>query len=415
MCKKKVPPSTNEASTKSSFIVRMVLNIITIIYFLGFINFRGWEVVSLVLEYPIEVSTSVVAFLLVAKVTSSWNLLAILSMVAFVWITDDYLLDPIPSPTKETVVAITGANSGVGFETAKALAQFSSVIVIMGCRSVSKCETAAENIRVSLSTSGMNVIPMHLDLSSFDSVHQFVDSAKQSIGKPVDVLFNNAGYAPFYRHEPVNEYGLDPSFTSMHLSHHLLAELLVEWNPRLHLVSTSSGTHHACAAPFVLPKFLQFPFTVAPGCINEEYLSKHIHSAFNDDKYFKAKVANVLHISEFPLRHPESISIGIDLGWVGTSIQPFMSYQVSPTSLGWMRSASIGIYPMMKAILQPPIDRNWAKQGGINIGVLGQLNEPFSHPWWSGDLSSENMKQVAKKLWQKSTEILQQHGCTVCQ
>ena len=226
--------------------------------------------------------------------------------------------------------------------------QYSSVIVIMACRSMAKCHAAADSIR----DNALNVIPMQLDLSSFDSVRQFVDSVQQTIGKPVDVLFNNAGYVP-PKHEPTNDYGLDPSFTSMHLSHHLLAELLVERNPRLRLVATSSGTHHFCTLPVHLPDFAQFFVSSHPGCIDEAYLAQNIYSAVNDDKYIVAKAANVLHVAEFPLRHPRAKAIAIDLGWVGTSIQPWMRGQITPTSLGWMRSARIGIHPILQAILQP--------------------------------------------------------------
>ena len=200
----------------------------------------------------------------------------------------------------------------------------------------------------------------------------------------------------------------------MHLSHHLLAELMVDQNPNLRLVTTSSGKHHLCAVPAILPESI-YVLTQPAGCITEEYLAKNIYSSFNPDKYITAKVANVMHASEFPLKHPNAISIAIDLGWVGTKIQPWMRKQVNPSSLGWMRSASIGIHPMMHAILQPSFDRDWAKQGGINISVLGRFSEPFSKPWWTGDASPEKMREMGKRLWQKSSEILQAHGCAICQ
>eukprot|EP00526_Cylindrotheca_closterium_P009520 CAMPEP_0113624310 /NCGR_PEP_ID=MMETSP0017_2-20120614/12528_1 /TAXON_ID=2856 /ORGANISM="Cylindrotheca closterium" /LENGTH=431 /DNA_ID=CAMNT_0000534329 /DNA_START=8 /DNA_END=1303 /DNA_ORIENTATION=+ /assembly_acc=CAM_ASM_000147 len=431
MCKKTSPPSSNGKSSKkssSSTVMGIIVNLATAVYTVGFVNFRIVEIVSLIRGFPAQALTTLVALPVISKATTKlpWSLIAILSMAAVVWITDDYVLDPIiPSPQQDIVVVITGANSGVGFETAKALAQYdassSTVTVVMACRSVQKCQAAAENIRNSQETTTNNnnnvIIPMQLDLASFDSVYQFVDSIQETIGdRPVNVLFNNAGYVPG-KVETANAYGLDPSFTTMHLSHHLLAELLVEQNPRLRLVTTSSATHHICAA--TAWPILGFFMTNRPGCIDSDYLAKNIYSAVNEDKYIVAKVANVLHASEFSIQHTESISVAIDLGWVGTSIQPWMSGKVTPTSLGWMRSASIGIYPMLQAILQPSFDqqeqRNWSQQGGVTMDPLGKTNEPFSFPWWSGDASPEKMKQVGKELWTTSTEILQKHGCTVCQ
>ncbi|CAJ1941247.1 unnamed protein product [Cylindrotheca closterium] len=410
----------------------MIINLVTAFYTSGFVFFRIMEIGSLIVAFPMHVLTSFVACIFMMKVAKvPWSLLAILSMAALVWITDDYILEPIPSSQQHMVVVITGANSGVGFETAKALAQNENpVTVIMGCRSVTKCQAAAETIRATTTSSSRdtNVIPLQLDLSNFESVHRFVDSVKvATFGVPVDVLLNNAGYVPLWK-EASNEYGLDPSFTSMHLSHHLLAELLVEQNPRLRLVTTSSITHHICGFAAVLPNKALGKIVGLindPGCINSDYLATNIYSPINYRRYVVAKMANMLHASEFSIKHPESTSVAIDLGWVGTSIQPWMTGQVSFTSLGWMRSASIGIYPILQAVLRPSVDlptdetsisRNWSQQGGVTIDTLGNIREPFSYPWWRGDASSEKMKQVAKELWTKSTEILQQQGgCTVCQ
>lgn len=410
----------------------MIINLVTAAYTCGFVGFRVMEIASLIAGFPTQVLTSLVACSIVLNKATKvpWSLIVILSMAAFVWITDDYILDPVvipSSPQQAMVVVVTGANSGVGFETAKALASTGIITVIMGCRSVSKCEAAAETIRKSQrqstaahssSSSSHNVIPLPLDLSNFDSVFQFVDLVQERLPhRKVNVLFNNAGYVPVAV-ESANAYGLDPSFTSMHLSHFLLAELLVKHNPELRLVATSSGTHHTCAAPAVLPKIVNDLFlTNPPSCIDHNYLTNRMHHAVNEDKYIVAKVANVLHVSEFSKRHPQSTALAIDLGWVGTSIQPWMSGQITPTSLGWMRSASVGIYPMLQAILleQPAKDRNWSTQGGVTMDPLGNVREPFSFPLWRGDASPEVMKQAGQELWKKSTEILQQHGCTVCQ
>jgi NAD(P)-dependent dehydrogenase (short-subunit alcohol dehydrogenase family) len=382
-------------------------------YILGFCTFRAAEMYCFFGDYLIEGATSVLAtFFLLKWSKLPWHAIAMIAMAAFVFISDYYILDPIPSPGAymETVVVITGANSGVGFETSKVLAESSSnITVVMACRSMKKCIDAGNRIN----SDQENVVPLHLDLADFDSVYKFAESVQQSIGRKVDVLFNNAGYLPPIV-EPINNYGLDPSFTSMHISHHLLTELLVKENPSLRVVATSSGTHHFCAWTSMLPKALRL---YPPGCIDDEYLATGIHSPVYAFKYITSKVANVMHTTEIPRRHPSSTAISIDLGWVGTSIWSFMTMNITPTSLGMMRSANIGIYPVLQAILQPLAyfdeGRDWSKEGGLLIGPLGSTYEAFSVWWWIGRVNKVRMEEMGSRLWDKTTSILKEHGCSI--
>jgi len=386
--------------------LHLLVHVVMAIYTIGFTFFRLAELASLFELHCIECATAALAaFFLVKWNPSSWYLVAIATMLTFVYICDDYLLDPLPplDTLNDMVVVITGANSGIGFETAKTLVSGSNAItVIMACRSMKKCNDAADRIvSADNKIDKKQVIPMQMDLSDFDSVQTFAHEINQKVGgRKVDVLFNNAGYGP-PEVEPVNKYGLDPSFTSMHISHHLLTELLIEQNPKLRVVATSSGTHQLCSY-------------MHPSCIDEEYLAKGIYSPQSKQKYFTAKLANVMHVKEIPIHHPSSIAIAIDLGWVGTSIQPWMSGQVTPTSLGWMRSAEVGIKPVLTAILQPIEyfgDRDWSEDGGLLINTLDVTSEPFSKNCWRGKVSKPIMEEIGRKLWEKTTSILKQNNC----
>eukprot|EP00571_Detonula_confervacea_P006914 CAMPEP_0172317922 /NCGR_PEP_ID=MMETSP1058-20130122/33295_1 /TAXON_ID=83371 /ORGANISM="Detonula confervacea, Strain CCMP 353" /LENGTH=347 /DNA_ID=CAMNT_0013032609 /DNA_START=367 /DNA_END=1410 /DNA_ORIENTATION=- len=346
-------------------------------------------------------------------------------MVALVYMIDSYIPKPLPvaneSHSAKTVV-ITGANSGVGYETSSQLAVKYGVQVIMGCRSEVKCANAANTINAEIASAKSNgsVTPLLIDLSNLESVKLF---ASQLESRRVDVLFNNAGYAPS-EHIPVNSYGLDPSFTSMHLSHFFLSERLLKSNPNLRVVNTSSGTHHFCAIPFAyMPSLIQnlFPLPQNPGCIDEDYLRNGIRSETDQAAYIQAKLANVMHAVEIPRRHPHASSIAIDLGWVGTNIQPFMKGHLTPTSLGWMRSASVGISPMLHAILTSNEelldnleDGRKRKDSGIVMNVFNRPEEAFSYPWWKdgthANLSREQMMKWGEKLWEESTNLLQING-----
>ncbi|CAM9549982.1 unnamed protein product, partial [Heterosigma akashiwo] len=97
------------------------------------------------------------------------------------------------------VCVVTGANAGIGLETARELARMGATVVL-GCRSESKALKAIEDIVSSIGNKAefykrvLFIGP--LDLSSLDSVTEFADSFlqhKEFKGKPLDVLINNAG------------------------------------------------------------------------------------------------------------------------------------------------------------------------------------------------------------------------------
>eukprot|EP00980_Cylindrotheca_fusiformis_P017326 scaffold5380_cov131-Cylindrotheca_fusiformis.AAC.3 len=395
----------------------LFLNAPLIGYIAGFCFFRAGEAYYLLWDYPVETTTSLVATLFLLKWSKlPWQIISIMAMAAFLFVTDFYLLDPIPIgdafPQPQKLIVVTGANSGVGFETSKQLAEGSSnITVVMGCRSMRKCDEARKQIE------SRNVVPLQLDLNDFDSVHKFTESLEHELpGRSVDVLFNNAGYNP-PNVEKINQYGLDPSFTAMHLSHHLLTELLIQGNNRnLRVVTTSSGTHNFCAVTRLLPESIYRTFFYAPGCIDEEYLKSGIHSSVFRYKYITSKVANVMHVVEIPRRHPSTTAIAVELGFVGTAILPHMTGELlSFTSLGWMRSARIGVHPVMQAILQPleyfdDGTRDWSKKGGLLMNSLGSIYEP-----WRGTSHKERMEDAGRRLWEKSTSILKHNaGCRAC-
>ena len=277
------------------------------------------------------------------------QLVHVAALIALVYAMDAYLIKPLPAvseiSTTQTIF-ITGANSGVGFETARQLVVNYGLNVILGCRSPAKCNAAVNAINANANEGSAS--SLLIDLSNFDSVKQ---AAAQLSERKVDVLYNNAGFAPDLG-SPVNEYLLDPSFTAMHLSHYLLTELLLQGNPSLRVVNTSSGTHHLCAIPFAyLPENLLHLIEWNPGCVDEQFLQLGIRTPTDSGAYFQAKIANIMHAISIPHNHPQATSVAIDLGWVGTSIQPWMKLSISPTSMKLMRDTKTGVLPAMHAIL----------------------------------------------------------------
>lgn len=103
-------------------------------------------------------------------------------------------LDPSTSFAGQTVI-VTGSNIGLGFSAAQQIAQRGASRIILAVRTVSKGETAAQQIRSSLppSNSAAQIEAWPLDLSSYQSVKEFAARANQL--DRLDLLLENAGVA----------------------------------------------------------------------------------------------------------------------------------------------------------------------------------------------------------------------------
>jgi NAD(P)-dependent dehydrogenase (short-subunit alcohol dehydrogenase family) len=131
---------------------------------------------------------------------------------------------------------VTGANSGIGYESALALADLGAEVVLL-CRSLDLGEAAAA--RISELTGNAAVSVEQLDVSRLASVR----SAAASLGKrPVDVLIHNAGVLPDERIE--TEDGLELSFATHVVGPFLLTGLLrpaLEKSSDARVIWVSSG------------------------------------------------------------------------------------------------------------------------------------------------------------------------------
>src|ERR1700745_2529925 len=99
------------------------------------------------------------------------------------WTTAD-----IPDQTGRTAV-ITGANTGLGYETAKALAA-KGAHVVLAVRNVEKGQAAADLI--TRAPPGASVVFQELDLTSLDSIRTAAEELKSRYDS-IDLLINNAG------------------------------------------------------------------------------------------------------------------------------------------------------------------------------------------------------------------------------
>ena len=136
-------------------------------------------------------------------------------------------------------VIITGANTGIGRETAIDLAKRQATVII-GCRNPEKGRHAEEEIR-KLSGSD-KVFYRHLDLASLTSVHQFAEQITQEEPQ-VDILINNAGVYNFGSPYEKTEDGFEMHFGVNYLGHFLLTNLLLDSlksSPSARIISVTS-------------------------------------------------------------------------------------------------------------------------------------------------------------------------------
>ena len=123
----------------------------------------------------------------------------------------------------QQTVIITGASSGVGLYTAKAMA-LRGWHVIMACRDLTKAQTAAQGVGMSADSYSI----MHIDLGSLESVRQFVGDFRAT-GKSLAALVCNAAvYLPLLKEPARSPEGYELSVATNHFGHFLLSNLMLE-------------------------------------------------------------------------------------------------------------------------------------------------------------------------------------------
>ncbi|MDK1119293.1 MAG: oxidoreductase [Anaerolineae bacterium] len=142
--------------------------------------------------------------------------------------------DQIPDLTGKVAI-VTGANSGIGYEAALALAK-KGAHVVLASRSIAKAEAAQHGL------SGSSEVAQ-LDLASLASVRAFAKSFKAKHNK-LDILINNAGVMAIPKRQ--TEDGFEMQFGTNHLGHFALTGLLLEpllGADKSRVVTVSSSAH----------------------------------------------------------------------------------------------------------------------------------------------------------------------------
>jgi NAD(P)-dependent dehydrogenase (short-subunit alcohol dehydrogenase family) len=145
----------------------------------------------------------------------------------------------IPDQTGRTAV-ITGANTGLGYETAAALAAKGAHVVLV-VRNLDKGKSAAD--RIVKATPAASVAVQELDLTSLDSIRAAADELK-SRHDSIDLLINNAGV--MFTPRSTTKDGFELQFGTNHLGHFAVTGLLLDRvlaAPGSRVVTVSSVGH----------------------------------------------------------------------------------------------------------------------------------------------------------------------------
>ena len=278
------------------------------------------------------------------------------------------------------VAIVTGANSGIGYETARVLAQ-KGATVVMACRSLSKAETAADQIRQT-NPSG-TVAVMELDLGDLESVQRFAAAFLAQYNR-LDLLINNAGIMmpPYGK----TAQGFETQIGVNHLGHFALTGLLLDallQTPQSRVVTVSSGAH----------RFGQIDFD-------------DLHWERRDYKpnpaYGQSKLANLLFTYELQRKltaaGKDTIAVAAHPGWTETNLQQHSS-AFSFLNPFFAQPQPMGALPTLMAAIAPNV------QGGDYFGPDG-FWEMRGYPKKVQSNDRSHDEAVAAQLWQVSEALV---------
>ena len=290
----------------------------------------------------------------------------------------DWTAQDIPDQTGRVAV-VTGANSGIGFETAKALAARNTTVV-MACRNLDKAHNAARDIRQEVPDARLEIL--ELDLADLNQVHDFADAFKEKYDR-LDLLINNAGVmVPPYDQ---TADGFELQFGANHLGHFALTGRLLDTVLRAEgsrVVNVSSTAHRMGKMDF---DNLQAEKGYKPW-----------------EAYGRSKLANLLFTFELQRRFnavgSDTIAVAAHPGGTKTNLQGNMSAPFRSVLNLIMQEAEMGALPTLYAATAPDVT------GGDYYGP-GGFQEIRGHPIKVDSTPAAKDVGVAQQLWVESEKL----------
>jgi NAD(P)-dependent dehydrogenase (short-subunit alcohol dehydrogenase family) len=290
--------------------------------------------------------------------------------------------ETIKSQAGKTFV-VTGANAGIGFETASVLAS-KGAKVIMACRNPQKGDEAVRRIRLSQPHS--MVQSAALDLASLASVRSFAAKFEHEHDR-LDVLINNAGVMmpPFGQ----TMDGFETQFGTNFLGHFLLTLLLL---PKLNGTQSSRVVTLSSVAHWL-------------GHIDFDNLqAERAYSEWS--AYAQSKLANLMFVYELQRRlvktGASTISVGAHPGVTASELTRHNGVLNSVQSL-IAQTTRNGAMPSLRAAIDPEV------RGGDYYGPGNILSLTFfGSAKKQGSSSRSKDRSFAARLWEVAEQLTEE-------
>jgi NAD(P)-dependent dehydrogenase (short-subunit alcohol dehydrogenase family) len=287
----------------------------------------------------------------------------------------------IPDQTGRTAV-ITGSNTGLGLETAKALAA-RGARVVLAVRNLDKGKDAAAVIAAD--SPGADVTLQALDLSSLDSVRAAAAELR-SQHDHIDLLINNAGL--MYPPRSTTKDGFEMQFGTNHLGHFAFTGLLLDRLlpvPGSRVITVSSIGHRINAA-------IHF----------DDLQWEHRYSRIG--AYGQSKLSNLLFTYELQRRlapHATTIATAAHPGGSDTELIRHLPRALKfaiPLLRPLFQSAAMGALPTLRAATDPGV------LGGQYYGPDG-FGEQRGYPKVVPSSDQSHNLDLQRRLWTVSEEL----------
>jgi NAD(P)-dependent dehydrogenase (short-subunit alcohol dehydrogenase family) len=298
------------------------------------------------------------------------------------WTTQD-----IP-PLAGRTALVTGANSGLGFETSLALAR-AGARVVLACRNQDKGADAMDRIRREVPAADVQL--GLLDLADLEAVRKFASDFSAD-HEGLDILVNNAGVMAIPRRETAD--GFEMQFGTNHLGHFALTGLLLDSllaRPGARVATVSSE----------MANIGRMRFDDLQG-------SRHYGKW---TAYGQAKLSNQLFTLELDrrvtARGVDLVSVAAHPGYAATNLQTvgpqmsgsgLMERLSRAANMVFAQSAAAGALPSLYSVTAPGV------RGGQYFGP-DKLFGMRGHPEPASFVRAAKDPDTARRLWEVSEEL----------
>ncbi|MEG8278735.1 oxidoreductase [Streptomyces sp. AHA2] len=294
--------------------------------------------------------------------------------------------DDIPDQ-QGRIAVITGANTGIGFEVAKALARRGASLVL-AVRDTDRGKRAADSLAALAPAAAVRV--QHLDLGSLASVRAAAAELRATSPR-IDLLINNAGV--MYTPQQTTADGFELQFGTNHLGHFALTGLLLDLlpaSPAARVVTVSSAGHRM------------------GGPIDLDDLARRERPYDRTAAYGHSKLANLMFTYALQRKLPAGGPLAVAAhpgGADTTGSRTAMSHSSALTRAAFsvirpllLQSPEMGALPVLRAATDPSV------RGGEYYGPRG-FQQSKGHPVPVRSSPQSYDVALQQRLWALSEEL----------